>query len=101
MLQRGSIFVLCVSGLPNIDSEASKEEVNEVLALARTFKLSYLEKICENIQNDEDFLNPSIGTFLNDKMGEQMKELFFNKDTFTDVTFVVEGNNLLTICERS
>lgn len=89
-----NVLQFLYSGLPNIDSEASEEEVNEVLALARTFKLLYLEKICENIQNDEDFLNPSIGTFLNDKMGEQMKELFFNKDTFTDVTFLVEGTKV-------
>jgi Rho family protein len=34
-------------------------------------------------------LNPSIGTYLNDKVGERAKELFFNRPLLSDVTFRV------------
>ncbi len=51
-----------------------------------------LARICENRQRDEEFLNPSIGTFLNDETGRAMKLLFFNQPRSADVVFRVEGD---------
>ena len=47
--------------------------------------------ICENAQSDQEFLNPSIGTWLNDRNSSVAKDLFLNKPLLSDVKFSVEG----------
>ena len=44
--------------------------------------------------NDEEFLNPSIGTWLNDSNGQVAKALFLNNSLFSDFTFKVKGLSL-------
>ena len=60
--------------------------------LSRMFKLPQLETICVNISNDEDFLNPSIGTYINDETGRAMQEMFLNKPALADIVFKVQGD---------
>ena len=50
-----------------------------------------LETICVNRQTEQEFLNPSIGTYLNDETGKIMKQMFFNKVHNADVVFNVDG----------
>jgi Rho family protein len=59
------------------------------------FELPYLVTICDNTATDQDFLNPSIGTFLNDETGQAMKKLLLNQSTLADVVFLVEGTSLI------
>ncbi|XP_071477627.1 rho-related protein racA-like [Diadema antillarum] len=78
-------------GLPNVDEDTNESELTALLKAADTFFLPRLREVVTNIQKGEEFLNPSIGTFLNDLLGQRAKELFFNKPTFSDVQFEVEG----------
>ncbi len=50
-----------------------------------------LETICYNKETEQDFLNPSIGTYLNDETGKTLKNMFFNKPELADIVFNVEG----------
>jgi len=56
------------------------------------FHLTKLEEICNNYLTGQEFLNPSIGTYLNDEMGKRMKDIYFNKPDMADVIFKVDGN---------
>jgi len=65
--------------------------VSETIDAANLYECEQLVTICENIKNDDPLLNPSIGTWLNDDLGEKAKALFLNKPLLSDLTFVVEG----------
>ena len=71
--------------------EVSEDEIKDLNKVAAIFKLSHLQTICNNLLTEQEFLNPSIGTFLNDETGAKMKELFFNQSERADVVFNVEG----------
>ena len=58
---------------------------------ASTFCLPMLDSIVKNLQTGGKFLNPSIGTYLNDQTGQRAKWLFLNKLVLSDVRFKVEG----------
>jgi len=77
----------------NLES-LSTEELCDLRLIARTFHCKYLESVVENIEKKEDFLNPSIGTFLNDETGRIFKETYFNRPRFADVVFNVEGQKV-------
>ncbi|XP_048780651.2 rho-related protein racA-like isoform X2 [Ostrea edulis] len=81
------------TGLPNLPEEVSdiEEEIHDLSRVAKMFGLEKLQTICENCLTEEDFLNPSIGTFLNDETGKRMKEMFLNNREYADVIFHVEG----------
>ncbi|ELT89665.1 hypothetical protein CAPTEDRAFT_145181 [Capitella teleta] len=74
--------------------DISKEDLDNVCNISRVFEMPELITICENITSGEEFLNPSIGTYLNDETGKKMKEMFLNQDRLTDVTFIVEGTKI-------
>ena len=57
------------------------EELSETIAAAHLLDLPELALMCENARKGEEFLNPSIGTWLNDRNGQVAKEMFFNKVT--------------------
>lgn len=84
-------------GLPNVPEDADETEIKELKRLAGIFQLHYLSTICDNILNEEDFLNPSIGSYINDETGAKMKELFMNQEVYSDVVFVVEGKLLFNL----
>lgn len=76
--------------LPDVD-DVNEDDIRDLDRVAAIFKLQQLQTICSNFLSEQDFLNPSIGTYLNDKTGERMKELFFNCAERADVIFNVEG----------
>ncbi|GAM24261.1 hypothetical protein SAMD00019534_074360 [Acytostelium subglobosum LB1] len=67
------------------------DQLKETIEVAEMFECKYLVSACKNLGNGAEDLNPSIGTFLNDEIGERSKELFFDKKIFSDIQFVVEG----------
>lgn len=83
-------------GLPNLPDEVSdiEDEINDLSSVAKMFGLKELETICENCLQEQEFLNPSIGTFLNDETGKRMKEMFLNNPEYADVIFHVDGRHL-------
>ena len=78
-------------GVPRLPEDAPEADTEELSRVAALFKLPQLQTICLNRQNEEEFLNPSIGTFLNDETGTTMKALFFNQPEYADVIFNVQG----------
>ena len=74
-----------------MDDDTPEAELDALLKAADTFYLPRLREIVTNIKKDEEYLNPSIGTYLNDLSGQRLKEIFLNKPTFSDVQFEVEG----------
>ena len=80
-----------VSGVPRMPEETPEADLEELSRVAGLFKLPQLQTICLNLQNEEEFLNPSIGTFLNDETGATMKTMFFNQPEYSDVVFSVQG----------
>ena len=82
------------SGCPNLDDA----DLGETKRVAKLFDLSELEQICTNCDEDQDFLNPSIGTWLNDRNGSVAKQLYFNQDFMSDLAFNVEGQRIPAHC---
>ena len=79
------------TGSPDISDDEDKIFVKEIQVVAEKFQLTWLTDICRNILSGDSFLNPSIGTWLNDNTGQAAKKLFLNKPLLADVKFCVEG----------
>ena len=82
------------TGLPDISEEEDQNFVKEIQAVAEKFQLAWtLSGICSNLLEGDSlkFLNPSIGTWLNDNTVQAAKKLFLNKPFLADVKFRVEG----------
>ena len=62
-----------------VDLKKVSESLEDTLTAARLFNLPELQLIVENAQKEEEFLNPSIGTWLNDRNSTVAKQLFLNK----------------------
>ena len=69
-------------------------DLEDTVAAAELLNLPELVMVCQNIKKDEGFLNPSVGTWLNDRNSEVMKQLFLNKSLYSDVTFIVDGKKI-------
>ena len=78
-------------GVVNNMDDLTDEDRSALINVSQLFGCKYLETVCVNVRNDEEFLNPSIGTFLNDEMGCMMKKHFLNSSTYADIIFKVEG----------
>ncbi|KAM9998538.1 hypothetical protein ACTFIY_008192 [Dictyostelium cf. discoideum] len=70
------------------------DQLQETITLAESVGFKYLASACKNVLGGNEDLNPSIGTFLNDQLGETSKELFFTKKILSDIQFVVEGRSI-------
>lgn len=90
------------TGIVEVDKES--EELDETIHIACLLNLPELKLICENAKKGEEFLNPSIGTWLNDRNSSIAKRLFLNQPLFSDVSFSVEGEVIrghkLVLCCR-
>jgi hypothetical protein len=80
--------------VPKFPEDILPEELDNVKNVSQIFSLPELATICDNITNGKEFLNPSIGTFQNDKTGLKMKEMFMNQDKLADVIFHIEGTSI-------
>eukprot|EP00117_Sycon_ciliatum_P004051 scpid42668/ scgid8577/ Rho-related protein racA len=69
-------------------------DIQETKRAAEVFKLAELETLCQNVDEEQEFLNPSIGTWLNDCVGAAAKQLFLSKDTMSDLIFRVDGHTV-------
>ena len=85
------VLTFLYTGLPDISEDEDQVFVKEIQAVAEKFQLAWLSDICTNILKGDSFLNPSIGTWLNDNTGQAAKKLFLNKPLLADVKFCVEG----------
>ena len=74
------------------------DDLDDIIAAAELLNLPELIMVCNNVKNDEEFLNPSVGTWLNDRNSEVMRKLFLNKTLYSDITFVVNGHKIPAHC---
>ena len=90
------VFMRCLQFLYTgcIEVNKTSELLNETIVAARLLNLPELETICENAKQENEFLNPSIGTWLNDRNGAISKQIFFNRPLFSDIQFLVEGQHV-------
>ena len=58
-----------------------EEDWKSVERIAKIFDCDELVTICCNLASEDDYLNPSIGTWLNDKNGVVLLHLFGHKNT--------------------
>ncbi|XP_065844848.1 rho-related protein racA-like [Oscarella lobularis] len=78
------------TGVVDLDGE-SDDVIDALEKTAETFDAPNLAKICQNSKSSMDFLNPSIGTWINDRCGAAAKQLFCNESLLADVSFRVDG----------
>lgn len=71
--------------------QQGREIAMDLINVARMFELTDLKSVCENILNERDFLNPSLGSAVCDKTGQRMRDLFFNCVDTADVVFILKG----------
>ncbi len=74
-LSRALIFLY--TGVVELDEKA--EGLDETIKISQLLNLPELGTLCENARKSEEFLNPSIGTWLNDRNSSIAKKLFLNK----------------------
>ena len=90
------------TGIVELDKDS--EMLDETVTAANLLNLPELQLICENAKKGDEYLNPSIGTWLNDRNGSVAKKLFLNSSLFSDVTLSVEGERIsahkLVLCCR-
>ena len=79
------------SGNFELSKDDDPDLTKETLQVAQLFNLPEIITMVTNTTSDEEFLNPSIGTWLNDRNSRIAKQLFLNQPLFSDVTFRV-GN---------
>ncbi len=65
------------TGVVELDKES--EGIDETIKISQLLNLPELELVCKNARKGEEFLNPSIGTWLNDRNASVAKQLFLNK----------------------
>lgn len=87
-----------------VDLPKDSEHLDDTVAAAGIFNLPELQIICENASKGDEFLNPSIGTWLNDRNSAVAKQLFLNRELFSDIRFRVDGETVfahkLVLCTR-
>ena len=88
-------FRRCLTFLYTGTFQCSKEDDDTITTAtcnaADLLNLPEMITVVENVKKEEEFLNPSIGTWLNDRNSSVAKKLFLNQELFSDVTFNVEG----------
>lgn len=72
-------------------NEEKREKAMDLINVARIFELIELKTICENVLNEREYLNPSVGSAVCDRTGERLKDLFLNCVDTSDVVFIVKG----------
>lgn len=86
------VLTFLYTGSPDLAENEDVNFVKEVQSVSIKFQLNWLETYCTNILKGESFLNPSIGTWINDSTGLAAKKLFLNKELQADVKFCVKGS---------
>ncbi|KAL9981519.1 hypothetical protein ACROYT_G010227 [Oculina patagonica] len=88
------VLAFLYTGSPDISEDEDQNFVKEIQVVAEKFQLAWLSEFCSNLLKGDSFLNPSIGTWLNDKTGQEAKKVFLNKPLLADVKFCVEGTTV-------
>eukprot|EP00735_Rhodelphis_limneticus_P014700 TRINITY_DN8772_c0_g1::TRINITY_DN8772_c0_g1_i1::g.23869::m.23869 TRINITY_DN8772_c0_g1::TRINITY_DN8772_c0_g1_i1::g.23869 ORF type:complete len:772 (-),score=142.47,sp/P34147/RACA_DICDI/38.57/4e-90,sp/P34147/RACA_DICDI/43.85/9e-27,Ras/PF00071.17/9e-43,BTB/PF00651.26/2.5e-05,BTB/PF00651.26/4e-17,BTB/PF00651.26/1,BTB/PF00651.26/9.6e+03,Miro/PF08477.8/1e-10,BACK/PF07707.10/3.3e+03,BACK/PF07707.10/0.035,Polyoma_coat2/PF00761.15/0.24,Polyoma_coat2/PF00761.15/1.6e+03,Ndc1_Nup/PF09531.5/16 TRINITY_DN8772 len=87
------------------DDAGQNVDLGVLKASAELLGCTELVTCCDNISANEAFLNPSIGTYLNERAGREAVKILLKDSFFSDVTFQVEGRYIhghkAILCARS
>ena len=75
------VLTFLYTGVVELNKDSGGLE--ETIKMSELLNLPELRVICQNAQKEEEFLNPSIGTWLNDRNAGIAKQLFLNKVCMT------------------
>jgi ubiquitin-protein ligase len=91
----GRVLEFLYTGLVSVTSR--KDNVKEMMKIANKFQCQDLVTIGQNILSNQADLNPSIGTFLNDKSGQVAKSAFFLQNRLADTKLAISDNANLPV----
>jgi len=69
-------------------------DLEDIVAAAELMNLPKLIRVCANVKNHEEFLNPCLTKEFASHNAKIMERLFFNKTLCSDITFVVDGRKI-------
>eukprot|EP01101_Sappina_pedata_P003548 TRINITY_DN1426_c0_g1_i3.p1 TRINITY_DN1426_c0_g1~~TRINITY_DN1426_c0_g1_i3.p1 ORF type:complete len:740 (+),score=168.90 TRINITY_DN1426_c0_g1_i3:149-2221(+) len=75
-------------------NKKKKCPLDEITKAGKTFGCEEICTVCYNIMEDNEFLNPSIGTWLNDKNADSMREKYFLKEALSDLVIKVQSQGV-------
>ncbi|XP_061177740.1 rho-related protein racA-like [Saccostrea echinata] len=85
---------LTSGAVEGIATVLENEAKHTTVQLRDGIKPNVFERLLQFLYTEQEFLNPSIGTYLNDETGKRMKEMFLNNPEYADVIFHVEGTKI-------
>ena len=73
-------------------------DLDDIIAAAELLNLPKLIRVCDNVKNDKEILNPYLTRVFAVRNSRMMEKLFFNKTLYSDITFVVDGQKIPAHC---
>ena len=90
-----SAFEWCLSFLYGGCADVKNDShLDDIIAAAELLNLPKLIRICDNVKNENELLNPYLTRAFATRNSKVMEELFFNKTLYSDITFVVDGQKI-------
>ena len=88
-------FERCLSFLYTSCADVKNDDdLDDIIAAAELLDLPELIRMCNNVKSDKEFLNFDVGRHLRDHNCEMMRKLFLNETSYSDITFVVNGQKI-------
>ena len=84
-------LLVASAGIVEDITAIDEQSLEGLVRVSRQFECLELETVVENHRRDEDYLSPSIGTYLNDLTGRAIKELLLDTGRLADIVFNVDG----------
>ena len=69
-------------------------DLDDTIAAAELLNLPKLIRVCDNVKNDKEILNPYLTRVFAVHNSKMMEKLFFNKTLYSDITFVVNKQKI-------
>ena len=69
-------------------------DLDDIIAAAELLDLPNLIRVCDNVKDHKEFLNPYLTRVFATQNSKVMEKLFFNKALYSDITFVVNGKKI-------
>ena len=90
-----SAFEWCLSFLYGGCADVkSADHLDDIIAAAELLNLPKLIRVCDNVKNGNEMINPYLTRMFATQNSIMMGGLFFNKDVYSDITFVVDGKKI-------
>ena len=92
-------FEICLSFLYSGWADVNEDDgLDDIIAAAELLDLPNLIRVCDNVKDHKEFLNPYLTRVFATQNSKVMEKLFFNKALYSDITFVVNGKKIPAHC---